>query len=188
MEELIDIIGKRIQYHRKNMGITLKKLAEEVGVTPSLLSQIEHGKASPSLSTLKLIADVFSVPIGMLFESGKATVDSPVFKKNTHKKMITKGNVTYNLLSQNCNAMEVFILEFPPGSSTGSEAYVHDGAECGFLHKGRLLIEIEGKEYELSEGDSVVFDSYKPHKIKNVSNETAIAYWTDSIPWVFRTV
>ncbi|PKL11344.1 MAG: MerR family transcriptional regulator, partial [Spirochaetae bacterium HGW-Spirochaetae-8] len=51
-----NLIGLRIKKHRLIEGITLKELASRCNVTSSLLSQIEKGKASPSLSTLRKIA------------------------------------------------------------------------------------------------------------------------------------
>ena len=58
MDELVANLGKKLRHYRTKKDITLKELAGQIGVTPSLLSQIENGKAAPSLGTLKAIADV----------------------------------------------------------------------------------------------------------------------------------
>jgi transcriptional regulator with XRE-family HTH domain len=187
MNELVMSLGRKIRFYRLKQDTTLKDLATQIGVTPSLLSQIEHGKASPSLGTLKAIADVFNVPIGILFEMNSRPSPSPLIKKNTFKKIMTEGNVMHSLLSPGFDDLEFFINEFPPEATTGEIPYSHDGIECGYLLKGTLFIELDGIEYKMEEGDSVVFESYRPHKVTNRSNTSATAIWVGSIPWVFKS-
>ncbi|HEY1405506.1 MAG TPA: helix-turn-helix domain-containing protein, partial [Spirochaetota bacterium] len=149
MDEMVLNLGRKIRYYRNKQTLTLKELAERIGVTPSLLSQIEHGKASPSLSTLKSIADVFEIPVGILFEMNSRPSPSPLVKKNTFKKIMTEGNVMHSLLSPGYDDVEVFINEFPPNATTGDSPYSHEGIECGYLLKGTLIIEVDGIEYKM---------------------------------------
>ena len=60
-------IGERIRYFRQLRGITLKKLAETVGITSSMLSQIERDLANPSLNTLRTISAALDVPLFRIF-------------------------------------------------------------------------------------------------------------------------
>ena len=147
MNEMIQNLGKKVRYYRTKNELTLKDLAEKIGVTPSLLSQIEHGKASPSLGTLKSLADVFNVPIGILFEMNGRPTATPLIKKNSYKRIMTEGNILHSLLSPGCEEMEVFLNDFPPGATTGERLYSHDGIECGYLFEGKLVLELEGAEY-----------------------------------------
>ena len=185
MDDLALNIGKKIQYFRKKREITLKRLAEQIGATPSLISQIERGKANPSLSTLKSIAEVFEVPIGLLFEYEARPADSPVIRKNRHKKIITEGNVHYSLLSPGADDMEVITIEFPPQTSTGYLMYEHEGRECGYVVKGQLSVEIEDETFLLNPGDSIQFESYRRHRVTNDGNVTALALWVNVVPWIF---
>lgn len=186
MDQLIENIGKKIRYFRKKNDITLKELAEKIHATPSLISQIEHGKANPSLATLKAIAEVFNVPIGLFFETEiKRTAPSPVIRKNTHRRLLTDGNVSYTLLNPDSNEMEVILIEFPAGASTGAEHYHHDGYEVGYIIKGELTVSLDDNEYVLQQGDSISFKSIRPHKIKNNSPQTTLAVWVNLIPWIF---
>ncbi len=186
MNQLVLNIGKKIQYFRKKNAITLKELAEQIKATPSLISQIERGKANPSLSTLKSIADVFQVPIGLLFEYESRSADSPVIKKNRHKKIITEGNVHYSLLTPGVEDMEAIIIEFPPQSSTGFMMYEHEGTECGYILKGELSVEIEDTIHIVTPGDSICFESYKRHRLTNNGNTTCVAVWVNIVPWIFN--
>ena len=160
-------------------------IRDRIHTTPSLISQIERGKANPSLSTLKSIADVFEIPIGLLFEYETKNQASPIIKKGTHKKIITEGNVRYSLLTPGSRDMEVIIIEFPPGSSSGERMYEHEGLECGYLLKGELSIEIEDNVFTMLPGDSISFESYKRHRMTNKGEITAVAVWANVVPWIF---
>lgn len=185
MNDLVLNIGKKIQHFRKKNDITLKQLADMIHATPSLISQIERGKANPSLSTLKSIADVFKIPIGLLFEYESKSTVSPVIRKNTHKKIITEGNVRYSLLTPGIADMEAIIIEFPPEASSGEMMYEHEGYECGYLLKGELTIEIEDTVYVMQPGDSISFESHKRHRMTNRGNVTAVTVWVNAVPWIF---
>lgn len=185
MDKLVSNIGKKIQSFRKKRGITLKSLAEGIHATSSLISQIERGKANPSLATLKSIADVFEIPVGLLFESESPQPLPPIIKKNRHKRIITEGNVQYSLLTPGIKDMEVIIIEFPPRTGSGDLMYKHEGLECGYLLKGELLIEIGDRALTMETGDSITFDSSERHRMTNPGEETAVAVWVNVVPWIF---
>jgi DNA-binding XRE family transcriptional regulator len=60
-------LGARIRHERQAAGLTIRKLAGKIGVSPSLISQIERGRASPSVATLWSIASELGLPVGDLF-------------------------------------------------------------------------------------------------------------------------
>jgi transcriptional regulator with XRE-family HTH domain/mannose-6-phosphate isomerase-like protein (cupin superfamily) len=60
-------VGERLRQHRSEAGLSLRALAREVGVSPSLISQIEHGKATPSVGTLYAIVQILDVSLDELF-------------------------------------------------------------------------------------------------------------------------
>ncbi|HPA63830.1 MAG TPA: XRE family transcriptional regulator [Spirochaetota bacterium] len=184
-DEIVAALGRKIKLYRENRRVTLKELSEKTNVTPSLLSQIENGKASPSLTTLKSIADYFDVSIGALFESNVKTPVSPLTKKSFHKKIVADGDVTHYLISQGIDDFEYLLIEFPAGSTTGTEPYSHEGYECAYLIKGKLTIELDGSRYDMEEGDSISFESHKNHRVINNSAEKAVVLWVDSKPWFF---
>jgi DNA-binding XRE family transcriptional regulator len=66
-EQLAEPVGAGLRKHREEAGMSLRALAREVGVSPSLISQIEHGKASPSVATLYAIVSVLGVSLDELF-------------------------------------------------------------------------------------------------------------------------
>jgi transcriptional regulator with XRE-family HTH domain/mannose-6-phosphate isomerase-like protein (cupin superfamily) len=60
-------VGERLRQHRTDAGMSLRALARDVGVSPSLISQIEHGKATPSVATLYAIVSLLDVSLDELF-------------------------------------------------------------------------------------------------------------------------
>ena len=187
MEKFITILGSKIRALRTEKKITLKELADKIQVTPSLISQIERGIANPSISSLKAIADVLDVSIAELLDT-KANnhgQTSPIIKLGTHKTVITGDGTHHTLLNPGNMEVEVILVEFPSGSSTGKLAYEHSGYECGFVLEGEVTIELEDAQYQLGPGDSIVFKSNLHHKIINLSDIPAKAIWVNTIPWIF---
>lgn len=66
-EALAEPVGEGLRKHRQEAGMSLRALAREVGVSPSLISQIEHGKATPSVATLYAIVSELGISLDELF-------------------------------------------------------------------------------------------------------------------------
>src|SRR5688500_6636605 len=67
-------IGGRLAAHRARRGIKVSALARQIGVSPSLISQIERGQSRPSVSTLFALAEALDVPVDAFFRNGEAAV------------------------------------------------------------------------------------------------------------------
>jgi transcriptional regulator with XRE-family HTH domain len=167
--------------------LTLKQVAERAHVTASFISQLERGKANPSLSTLKDIADLFGITIGALLDStANKPNPCPVLRKGERKTLLAGENATFELLSQgsdlNC---ELVVNEYAPGASTGPP-FTHRGFECGYVISGRLRVKLGDEAYFLRAGDSITFSSTIPHLIVNPTKKKAMTIWANSIPWIFQ--
>lgn len=78
-EQLAEPVGEGLRKHRQEAGMSLRALARKVGVSPSLISQIEHGKATPSVATLYAIVSELGVSLDELFfdQPGGAAATAP---------------------------------------------------------------------------------------------------------------
>jgi quercetin dioxygenase-like cupin family protein/DNA-binding XRE family transcriptional regulator len=166
----------------------LKEVADGIDMTPSFISHIERGKANPSISTLKDIADLFGKTIGALLDSSADNADhNPVLRKGERKTLTTARNAKYQLLSHgydmNC---ELSLVEFAPGATTGGHRLTHEGVECAYVFSGQLRVELGDEVYVMKPGDSMTFLSTVPHVVMNTTRRKAIAIWANSIPWIFR--
>ena len=187
MNSLVFTIGQKIRDLRNNERMTLGALAAKINVSPSLISQLERGGVNPSISLLKLIADALEVPLSSLFDKEEAKAEEPSpLMTSKERKMLTTGGVQFNLLSRNYDLGCEFIYnEWPPGSSTGKEKYVHEGIECGLLLEGELEVELGERTYHMKPGDSITYKSDIPHRLNNRGKKTAKGVWVNSKPWIF---
>ena len=188
MNPLVFSIGQKIRDLRGEKGMTLGDLAEQINVSPSLISQLERGGVNPSISLLKLIADAFHLSLSSLLgeEESKSDEVPHVMREKERKTLTTEGGVKFVLLSGNYDLGCEFIYnEWPAGTSTGKEMYVHEGIECGLLLDGELEVELGDKTYHLKPGDSITIRSDIPHRLNNKGKKLARGVWVNSKPWIF---
>lgn len=164
------MLGTRLKERRQEIGMSIKELAEKTGLTSGFISQIEHGLAEPSITSLRNISNVLGVAV-FYFLLDDFSVN-PVVKKNERRVLkFSKSDLTYELLSPDLNRqMEMFMAKLKPGEYTSKELEYHTGEEAIHVLKGCLKIYIGDSEYILEEGDTIHFDSTRPHKIMNFSD------------------
>ena len=91
----MDQMGIRIKRQREILGYQIKELSEKIGVTSSLISQIERGKAFPSIVTLKKIAAALNTKVGDLIGENDDLVHHPLLRSN--ERRFVKKRDTQNL-------------------------------------------------------------------------------------------
>ena len=134
------IVGVNIKRLREERGLTLRDMAKKLDVSASFLSQVETGKASPSLASLKSIADTFGTTIGALIGETVVPNGNPVVKESERKYLdhIGKGVRIYILTSPDPNKqMEPLLFKLEEGGSTGDSPYKHFGQEFVLVLKRR---------------------------------------------------
>ena len=181
----MNIVGVNIKRLREDKDITLRVLAKKLGISASFLSQIETGKASPSLSTLKNIADGLQVTVSSLIGDEEAVNKNPVVKESQRKylKNIGKGINMYLLTSPDPNKqMEPLLFKLDENADSGDSMYKHFGQEFVLVIKGSLEITLNDTKYILSKGDSIYFNSSIPHFFKNINKGTTEALWVVTPP------
>lgn len=179
------IIGLNIKRVRKGKGLTLRGLAKQLKVSASLLSQVETGKASPSLVTLKNIADTLGTTVGNLVGEEQNPTDNPIVREKDRKSIrrISSGMNMYLLTQPDSNKqMEPLLFKMDPKSNSGKSMYRHFGQEFILVLRGKMEIVLNGKKYRLNKGDSIYFNSSVPHAFKNLYSGTTEALWVDTPP------
>lgn len=165
------------------MGVSLTQSAKEMNMSPSLLSQIERGIVSPSISTLRNIADYLNTYIGVLLGESITKENFKIVRKNNKKHSIIKGKgVKFHILSPSISNIEFLYDEFEKNSSTGDKLYRHEGEECAYVLEGKLEISLNGNKFILNKGDFFWFQSTIPHRIRNLYNKKSVAIWVDTPP------
>jgi transcriptional regulator with XRE-family HTH domain len=185
-------MGERLRAARQDRGLTLRELAQRLGVSPSMISQIETGRASPSVSTLYAIANERDVsldellfndrrPSGQQDDRPAAPVVDPLLQRGESRKRIrlASGVVWERLTPLSEPDTEFLYVTYEVGgaSSVENEFQRHPGHEWGFVLEGRLEVRIGFEEYVLQPGDSISFDSTIPHRLANVGDVPVHAIW-----------
>ena len=166
-------LGAGIRAERLRQGLTLTQLAEEAGLSPSALSQIERGITDPSISSLRRIANALGVAFFQFLV--QAETPHPVVRR-TERRRISFPNraFQYELLTSNLRGpFEVLALELGPGAATGEEALAHDSDECLIVLHGEVDVEIAGHCYSLGDGDAISIQRNLPHRVVNDSRVAA---------------
>ncbi len=166
-------LGARIRKRRLQLGMTLQDLAGAAGLTKSFVSQVERGRNSPSISTLRNISVALEVPLLYFFQSEPTT---PPVVKLGERRVVTfnKTGVTYEFLTPDLQRnIEMIELRLEPGEGTG-QIFSHEGEECAVVIRGTIDIEVANRTYRLKRGDSIYIGARLPHYSYNPGRTTAV--------------
>jgi transcriptional regulator with XRE-family HTH domain len=195
-------IGPRIRAERARREVTIRALARVVGVSPSLISQIETGKSQPSVSTLYGITSTLGLSLEDLFDASDAdeTAEPPAADQSVlrylrsdrakgvgphvssdERELLTlESGVTWERLGLVPNHhVEFLLVTYQPGSASSPDGRLmrHSGTEYAYLISGKLELTLGFDKYPLAPGDSACFESTRPHAYHNHGDVPAIGVW-----------
>ncbi|MBZ5760684.1 MULTISPECIES: helix-turn-helix domain-containing protein [Rhizobium] len=163
-------IGREVRAFRKTLGITGADLASATGISLGMLSKIENGNTSPSLTTLQSLAAALGVPVTAFFRRFEE-VRNAVFVKAGEGLEIerrgTRAGHQYNLLGHIGNSasglqVEPYLITLTADSDV-FPAFQHDGLELIYMLEGEVKYRHGDKLYTMLPGDSLFFDADAPH-------------------------
>ncbi len=167
-------MGNKIRKLRISKGINLTDFAKKIDKTPSYLSQIERGMASPSIMALREISKALNVPIFYFLINDKE--QSAIVRKNERRVLqFPKSHLTYELLSPDVShQIEVIRTRIEVGASTCSKPLSHEGEECTLVIEGKMKIQVGDEFFILEEGDSIYYIASIPHKITSIGDKDLV--------------
>ncbi|MBN2232229.1 MAG: cupin domain-containing protein [Deltaproteobacteria bacterium] len=177
-------LGRRIRALRKQQGLTLRKVAELAGCSDVFLSQVERSLASPSIASLKKIANALEVSIIDLIQDNPAVEEQVVTRRADRVEFrFPRAEVYSQLLARNVKrkSMQPLYKVVRPGSGSEGE-YCHHGEEWGLVLEGALELTVDGREYHLEAGDSFYFNSSHQHGYENRGAVDTVLIWVISPP------
>jgi transcriptional regulator with XRE-family HTH domain len=166
-------LGSRLRAVRKERSLTQRELASRAGVSSNAISLIERGEISPSVSTLQNLATALQVKMSYFFdEDVQADI---LHTKASERPALESKEMMIEGLGKRLNGQELepFFVSLAPHSEGGGRQVIHPGHEFVYCVRGRVAYEIDGNEYALSAGDSLLFEAQLPHHCRNLTNETA---------------
>lgn len=192
-------IGQRLAAHRARRGVRVSELARLVGVSPSLISQIERGQSRPSVNTLFALAEALQVPVDAFFRGEpESEVDAPeqedaerpsavpverehhagryAVRRDERATIDIEGGVRWERLTpRTLDNVDFLELIYAPHAQSNESLYRHPGSEMVLMLSGRIDIIVGFERYELAAGDSIQFPSSMPHRYINPTDEEARA-------------
>ena len=182
-------LGDKIRTLRKKLGMTQKELADQVGLTPSFISQLEKSLISPSLdSLLKLSEKLNTQPIYFLTNGESGPLQKMVIKPNErqdiHLPELRSSDLKLQLLVSDVlnRRMEPYLLMMREGTVINGHFYNHKGDEFAYIIEGELEVEIQDEKQLLRQGDSLYIESTFPSKWSNIGKGDAVLLWVLSPP------
>lgn len=163
-------IGHEVRAIRKHNNITVSDLSESSGISVGMLSKIENGLTSPSLSTLQALSHSLGVPISQLlrrFEDERMAVQVKSGEGISIDRRGTRAGHQYQLLgylgaNQSGVTVEPYMITLTDDSDV-FPTFQHGGVEYLFLLEGRLVYQHGEKNFLMEPGDSLFFDADAPH-------------------------
>lgn len=189
----IDAIGERLREARTDAGISQRELARRLGLSPSLISQLESGMSRPSVGTLYAVVTELGISLDSVIRgvdpdrgTRNSSSESPngpstsVVRRGTGQSIDLASGVRWEELTATGEDQVDFLhaIYEVGGTSTPDESLMrHHGREYGYITQGTLGIQIGFTEYELEPGDSIAFDSTTPHRLFNKGDVPVHAVW-----------
>jgi len=185
-------IGVRIREKRETSGISQRELARRLGLSASMISQLERGLSKPSVGTLYSIVTELDLSLDEVIR-GEAFVEnggrgpthvgrsvSPLVHPGDRQTLDLATGVRWEELTATSEDGVDFLeaIYEVGGASTPDESLMrHHGREYGYVMSGTLGVQIGFDRYELNPGDSIAFDSTIPHLLSNKGEVPVHAIW-----------
>lgn len=165
-------LGQELRRQRRARELTVEELADLAGVSSGLVSQLERGRANPSLSNLQKLARALRMPLVSLFSPIEPPQPSRygVVRAGARKQLVLpQEGIVYELLTPDLHRkLEMIRSVVPVDYDTSAVPYVHEGEECVHVLRGRIEAGIGGERIVLGPGDSITYDAIVPHWWRNV--------------------
>jgi transcriptional regulator with XRE-family HTH domain len=167
-------VGSRIRELREQSALSLRALAEMCNVSPNTVSLIERGLSSPCVDTLHRLATGLGVPIAALFETGEPPARLVLTKPTERMQGKCPGMTIEHLASGLAgHAFASMLITMEPAAKTSTTPIEHSGIEWIYCLEGLVAYEVEGREYQLAPGDTLLFDASLPHRWQNPGSTQA---------------
>lgn len=166
-------VGSRVRLLREAMGYSLRDLADRSGVSAPMLSQVERGETSPTLSVASRIARGLDLSLSQLLRLDEGESVTVVRREERVAGGARSHGHSYEVLTppRPGQRAEVSLHMLDPGARTAGadDPPMHEpGArETAVVLEGLLTLHCDGAVHELAAGDSVTFDSDLPHRFEN---------------------
>ena len=177
-KDLTGILGKNLRRLRTRRGLSLEQLARESTVSRAMLSQIELGHSTPTISVLWKISTALDVPFSTLISS-KGRPGVAVLRSGQSKVLVNRdGRFSSRALFpyDAPRRMEFYELKLAPAGVEEAEPHAPGTTEYLVVSHGSVEIRVQADRLALGQGDSIVFQADVPHSYLNPGASEAVMY------------
>jgi transcriptional regulator with XRE-family HTH domain len=172
-EALVSTVAAAVREHRERAGLSLSELAVASGLAKSTVSQLEAGKANPSIETLWAVARALGVPFGALIEPHRPDVRVVRAGQGVRVESSASPYLAELLLSASRRGgFELYRLESDPGPSRAAQAHIRGTVEHVLVLAGRMRAGPAEHPVELGPGDLASFPGDAPHVYETLAPGT----------------
>ena len=173
------VLGARVKALRESESLSLRELALRSGVSAPMLSQVERGETSPTLTVAARIAAGLELRLSQLLrldEDGAVTIVRAGERSRGGNKR--RGH-SFEVMTaaQPGQRAELSRHTLAPGGATGAadDPPMHEpgSRETALVERGAVVLVCDGQRYELGEGDCVTFDADLSHHFENPGADEA---------------
>ena len=175
-------LGERIRQLRAERGLQQRQLAEKADLTPSMVSQIESGRLTPSLHTLGKVAAALGVSIAALFDQEPQGRVQVTRKKAYPVVSFDGAGEKWAVLGAGLfqGKVRAVVSTLPPravGVRTDTVVIEPGQMKLFYVIDGKVVLLYNGERHVLEAGDSAYLDGGTPHGWENLGAKTAKALW-----------
>ncbi len=175
-------IGSKLRRLRLSKKMGLVELGRHTGLSAALLSKIERDRLFPTLPTLLRIALVFGVGLEFFVSDESARNAVAVVRRRERQRLPERPgakDVSFFFESLDFTAVErrlnAYYAEFEPLPPEKARPHQHAGVEFLYVLKGQLALRVADEDQFLDAGDSVYFNSTRPHSYRRIGSKTCSA-------------
>ena len=165
---LEEAIGREVKHFREKLGLTIAELAKAAGMSAGMLSKIENGATSASLSSLQALSKSLQVPFTSFFKTYEEIRDATFVKSGqglTIERRGTRAGHQYQLLGHSTHGpvmVEPYLITLKNESDV-FPSFQHPGMEFLYMLEGNVVYRHGEKTYDMHPGDALFFDAEAPH-------------------------
>jgi transcriptional regulator with XRE-family HTH domain len=168
-------IGPRLRRLRKKAGLSVRTLAQQLGLSASFLSQVENSLVSPSIGSLEKIALKLRVTLSDLFATPNVTNMSLVRRRArpSFTSGWSKARVEALTPSDSGGTLEALMVILAGGGTSGKHPSVAGVDQFAIVMKGRPTLTHGDQDVQLAEGDAILIRAHTPRRWQNLTSYTA---------------
>jgi len=176
-------LGRAIRERRLSRSLSLVDLASIAELSQPFLSQVENGRARPSLLSLRRIAQALDTTPQALFEGTSDAHSEPTIVRAGEVPSVaiagSDAGICRLLLAGDS---PVHLLEFDGLPTEFLDYFEHDGFEVVHVMSGSVDVEVDGSVTTLGPGDSMAYASRTPHRFRSAGPDPARLFMFEATP------